>query len=105
MIIVLYLSFTYPFALRYLSICDPILPLSFLGFQLRLLLEVPWTRGHDPLRVLLRRQRRPLRAALRARGGCRYDLTQLPVANYSLLTSHMRSLSMAKAFFHSIDPP
>ena len=30
--IILYLSFTYPFVIRYLSVCDPILYLSILGF-------------------------------------------------------------------------
>ena len=34
MIIVLYLPFTYSLAIRYLSFCDPILYVSFLGFQL-----------------------------------------------------------------------
>ena len=34
MIIVLYLSFTYQLAIRYLSFCDPILNLSFHGFRL-----------------------------------------------------------------------
>ena len=29
-------SVSYPFAIRYLSFCDPILYLSFLGFQLKL---------------------------------------------------------------------
>ena len=37
MIIVLYLSFNYPLAIRYLSFCDPILNLSFLCFQLKCL--------------------------------------------------------------------
>ena len=31
-----HLSFFYPFSIRFLSFCDPILFLSFLGFQLRL---------------------------------------------------------------------
>ena len=43
MIIVLYLSFTFPLAIRYhnryQSFCDPILYLSFLGFQLWLSLN------------------------------------------------------------------
>ena len=35
MISILYLYVSYPFAIRYLSFCDPILYLSILGFQLR----------------------------------------------------------------------
>ena len=34
MIIVIYPSFTYPLSIRYLTFCEPILYLSFLGFQL-----------------------------------------------------------------------
>ena len=39
MITFLYLSFTYPLTIRYLSFCDPILYLSFLGFQLIILVK------------------------------------------------------------------